>query len=59
MFGAGTAAVVQDIDGFVYQDTTYDLSWMPRKESKMLKRALEDIKEGKADDKFNWIVKIN
>jgi branched-chain amino acid aminotransferase len=59
MFGAGTAAVVQDIDGFVYEDQSYDLSWMPRKESKMLKRALEDIKEGKAEDKFNWIVKIN
>lgn len=55
MFGAGTAAVVNPIDGFVLNDIKYDLSLLERKTSKFLKKTLEDIKKGIIEDKFNWV----
>lgn len=55
MFGAGTAAVVNPIDGFVLNDTKYDLTNLERTTSKFLKKALEDIKKGLVKDTHNWV----
>ena len=58
MFGAGTAAVVQPISGFVYKEKEYDLTNLDREISQKLKAKLEIIKKGEIEDTHNWMYKI-
>lgn len=55
MFGAGTAAVINSIDGFVYHDQRYNLDYLERPISKLLKKEIEGIKSGTIPDSHNWI----
>jgi branched-chain amino acid aminotransferase len=58
IFGAGTAAVINPIAGFSFQDTYYEL---PKQESPIslyLKDKLTDIQYKLAEDNFGWTVKI-
>jgi branched-chain amino acid aminotransferase len=58
VFGAGTAAVVNPIVGFSYQDVYYEL---PKQENSMaleLKEKLTKIQYKLAEDTFGWTVKI-
>ena len=58
IFGAGTAAVVNPIVGFSYQDVYYEL---PNSENSMaleLKEKLTNIQHKLAKDTFGWTVKI-
>ncbi|MFL9843758.1 branched-chain amino acid aminotransferase [Flavobacterium rhizosphaerae] len=58
IFGAGTAAVINPITGFSYQDTYYEL---PRQDNPMaldLKNKLTDIQYKLAEDTFGWTIKI-
>jgi len=58
IFGAGTAAVINPIAGFSFQDTYYEL---PKHESPMslyLKDKLTDIQYKLSEDNFGWTVKI-
>ena len=60
IFGAGTAAVVNQIEGFSYKDQYYQLQEMEDEESYalQLKNALTKLQNKLADDPFNWTVKI-
>lgn len=58
IFGAGTAAVVNPIVGFSYQDVYYEL---PKTEDSMalkLKDKLTNIQHKLAEDTFGWTVKV-
>ncbi|TDD74175.1 branched-chain amino acid aminotransferase [Flavobacterium caseinilyticum] len=58
IFGAGTAAVVNPIVGFSYQDVYYEL---PKTEDSMalrLKDMLTNIQHKLAEDTFGWTVKV-
>lgn len=58
MFGAGTAAVINPIDGFVYHDKKYKLDFLDREISTMLKKEIEGIKSGIIPDPHHWIRKV-
>lgn len=57
MFGSGTAAVISHVSEFSYKDQLYTLPAIEnRPVSTMLKRTLENIKQGAIADKFGWCV---
>ncbi|MBC7525609.1 MAG: branched-chain amino acid aminotransferase [Flavobacterium sp.] len=58
IFGAGTAAVVNPIVGFSYQDVYYELPKIDNSFAKNLKEKLTNIQYKLADDSFGWTVKI-
>lgn len=58
IFGAGTAAVVNPIIGFKYQDTYYELPKQEKPLSLEIKEKLTSIQYKLAEDKFGWTVKI-
>lgn len=58
IFGAGTAAVVNPIVGFSYDDVYYELPKMENSFASQLKEKLTDIQYGLAEDTFGWIVKV-
>lgn len=60
IFGAGTAAVVNQIEGFQYKEDYYQLPQVSDDESYALKlkEALTKLQNKLADDPFNWTVKI-
>jgi branched-chain amino acid aminotransferase len=58
IFGAGTAAVVNPIVGFSYQDIYYEL---PKQENSFaldLKEKLTNIQHKIAEDTFGWTIKV-
>lgn len=58
-FGAGTAATVAHIHAIGHEGTDYDLPPVEdRKFSNKILRVLEDLKHGRIEDKFGWIVKV-
>lgn len=58
-FGAGTAATIAHIELIGYDGTDYQLPAVEKREfSNKVLKALDDIKLGKAEDKFNWLHKI-
>ncbi|UII33015.1 branched-chain amino acid aminotransferase [Fulvivirga ulvae] len=58
-FGAGTAATIAHIELIGYDGTDYQLPPVEKREfSNKVLKALDDIKLGKAEDKFNWLHKI-
>ena len=58
IFGAGTAAVVNPIVGFSYQDTYYELPKLENSFALQLKGKLTKIQYKLAEDTFGWTVKI-
>lgn len=58
VFGAGTAAVVNPIVGFSYQDNYYDLPKLENSYALLLKEKLTDIQHNMAEDPFGWTVKV-
>jgi branched-chain amino acid aminotransferase len=58
VFGAGTAAVVNPIVGFSYQDVYYELPKIENSIALELKTKLTDIQYKLAEDTFGWTVKI-
>ncbi|UPQ78590.1 branched-chain amino acid aminotransferase [Flavobacterium azooxidireducens] len=58
IFGAGTAAVVNPIIGFSYQDTYYELPKMENSYASQLKEKLTNIQYKLAEDTFGWTVKV-
>src|SRR5690606_5996919 len=60
IFGAGTAAVVNQIEGFQYKEDYYQLPVVADEDSYalQLKEALTKLQNKLADDPFNWTVKI-
>ena len=58
IFGAGTAAVVNPIVGFSYQDVYYELPKLENSFAKQLKDNLTHIQHKLAEDTFRWTVKV-
>ena len=58
IFGAGTAAVVNPIIGFSYQDVYYELPKSEKSIALELKDKLTHIQYNMAEDTFNWTVKV-
>ena len=58
IFGAGTAAVINPIVGFSYQDTYYELPKLEKPLSLDLKQKLTDIQYKRAEDTFGWTVEV-
>jgi len=59
MFGAGTAAVVNPIEGFVYHGKQYNLDFMNREVSKIMKQEIEGIKSGIIPDTHGWVMVVD
>lgn len=58
-FGAGTAATIAPISHIGYEGTTYELPAVDQREfSNKVKDYITDYKQGKVEDKFNWLFKI-
>ena len=58
IFGAGTAAVVNPIIGFSYEDEYYELPKIENSLALQLKEKLTDIQHKLAEDTFGWTVKV-
>lgn len=58
IFGSGTAAVVNPIIGFSYQDEYFELPKMEKSMALLLKEKLVHIQYNMAEDPFDWTVKI-
>lgn len=58
IFGAGTAAVVNPIVGFSFQDTYYELPKIENPVSLQLKEALTNIQYKIDEDSFGWTQKV-
>ena len=58
VFGAGTAAVVNPITGFSYQDIYYELPRIENSIALQLKDKLTNIQYKIEEDTFGWTVKI-
>jgi branched-chain amino acid aminotransferase len=58
IFGAGTAAVVNPIIGFSYQDVYYELPKIENSYAVQLKDKLTNIQHKLAEDTFGWTVKV-
>jgi branched-chain amino acid aminotransferase len=58
VFGTGTAATVSLIKELRYKDYVIDFNVQNWKTAPELKRRLSNIREGKAADTYNWMVKI-
>jgi branched-chain amino acid aminotransferase len=58
IFGAGTAAVVNPIIGFSYQDVYYELPKVENSFASQLKDKLTNIQYKLAEDTFGWTVKV-
>ncbi|AWI26364.1 branched-chain amino acid aminotransferase [Flavobacterium pallidum] len=58
IFGAGTAAVVNPIVGFSYQDTYYELPKLENSIALQLKDKLTKVQYNMAEDSFGWTVKV-
>ncbi len=58
VFGAGTAAVVNPIAGFCYDEKYYELPKVAESYASKLKDALTDLQYGLAPDTFGWRMKV-
>lgn len=60
MFGSGTAATISPIKGFGYDDHHYEVTLGDEKSiSARLKNALQEIKQGNAEEAFGWVEKLD
>ncbi len=58
VFGTGTAATISMIQELRYKDTVMKFDTSSWKISPEVKRRLDEIKEGKVEDKHGWLYKI-
>ena len=58
IFGAGTAAVVNPIIGYSYQDIYHELPKIEKSYALLLKDKLTNIQHKLAEDFFGWTVKV-
>ena len=58
LFGAGTAATISMIKELRYEDFVMTFETNKWKVAPEVGRTLNEIKEGKAEDKYGWMVKI-
>jgi len=58
IFGAGTAAVINPIVGFSYQEEYYELPKLENSIALQLKDKLTNIQYKLEEDTFGWTVKI-
>nr|WP_294939561.1 branched-chain amino acid aminotransferase [uncultured Flavobacterium sp.] len=58
IFGAGTAAVVNPIAGFSYQDVYYELPKIENSFASQIKEKLTNIQYKLTEDIFGWTVKV-
>jgi branched-chain amino acid aminotransferase len=58
VFGTGTAANVSPIKELRYKDFVMHFDISKWKVMPAAKRRLDDIRSGKAEDKYGWMVKI-
>ena len=58
IFGAGTAAVINPIAGFSYQNVYYELEKQENSFALRLKEMITNIQYKLAEDSFGWTVKI-
>lgn len=57
VFGTGTAATIAPIITIGYKDINYDLPPVAEREiSNWLKQSLEDLKNGRTEDPFGWVI---
>ena len=58
-FGAGTAATIAQISLISYKGVDYELPPVENREfSNKVKQELENIKYGRIEDRFNWMLKV-
>jgi branched-chain amino acid aminotransferase len=57
-FGMGTAAVVSTINGIGYKDQIFEVSTPSDGFAMKIKKGLTDIRQGTAEDKYGWMVKV-
>jgi branched-chain amino acid aminotransferase len=57
VFGTGTAATISAIRELCYKDLTMEWDTATWKTAPAVKRLLDDIREGRSEDKWNWMVK--
>lgn len=58
IFGAGTAAVINPIVGFSYQDNYFELPQLEHSMASAIKEKLTNIQHKLAEDPFGWTVKV-
>lgn len=58
VFGTGTAATISPIKELRYKDFIMTFDTEKWKVAPEVKRRMSDIKEGKAEDKYGWMVKV-
>jgi len=58
VFGTGTAAVIAPVKELNYKGYRMEFNPDNYKISKHIKSWLNDIREGKAEDRYGWMVKV-
>jgi branched-chain amino acid aminotransferase len=58
VFGTGTAATISPIKELRYKEFVMNFDTEKWKISPAVKKALTDIREGKAEDRFGWMVRV-
>ncbi|NER15449.1 branched-chain amino acid aminotransferase [Leptobacterium flavescens] len=58
IFGSGTAAVINPISGFAFQDKKFELPKLEDSYAGYFKKTLMDIQYNNSEDKFGWRYKI-
>ena len=58
MFGAGTAAVINPITGFCFQDVDYELPKLTNSYAARFKERITGIQTKKSEDTFGWTYKV-
>ena len=58
LFGTGTAATISPIKELRYKDYVMEFDTNKWKISPTLKKLLTDIREGRKEDKYGWMVKV-
>ncbi|MEC8458337.1 MAG: aminotransferase class IV, partial [Bacteroidota bacterium] len=58
-FGMGTAAVVSQIDTIGYKGENFSIPVPADGKAMYIKRMLNDIRMGRSDDKYDWMVDLS
>lgn len=58
IFGTGTAATISPIKELLYKDFVMTFETEKWKVAPEVKRRLNDIKEGRAEDKYHWMIEV-
>lgn len=59
IFGSGTAAVISPVSAFSFDEIVYELENQENSYAVQLKKELMDIQYNKAEDPFEWRVKVS